>query len=1173
MERELKNALFTSDVLKYGAANITVKVIDFSPGSVVVKYRIGWNFKDGIHNAKDPIDIASLENKMHRVLMRNSGYIYKYHIQDDSIVAEKVIDMCEINKNGCQYECSFDYNILDFVCYCQSGMKLSEDGKTCYELPKPEPSPEPEPTALPEPSPEPEPTALPEPSPQPEPSPEPSPTPEPTSVPEPEPTPEPQPEPTAEPQPKAPEPTPEPQAEPEPTAEPVPSVQPEVINTSPKPGEEVVKTEPSPVVEHTIVQEHVSESGRGFPGDLIPEIVTEVETTTVRKTTMRPEITHSNIVHYLLPESTIQPEIAVTAMVDNIEDDKSESTEKTVKDDSDHVHAFLPDAEFHTTTEIVKEGALDEIIPVNIQPLIHESTYTTTTEKKEATTNIPETSEEPRKIEEVPMVDPIVVDVKPEITTITSTSSQQTIVIAHLPEEAIKNISSTEMSTTEAEPVTNTTPELSSKLYLTQLVQSNSTTEKVPDNSTEEQNWIPVVVNSDLGKVETDTFTEINKSESVDTTTAASDSETTTLSTEMPVKNVSESHQGIIAEPDNANTFENMSPFLPEIENDTLINILHSDLNHYPDHVFVHNEENTTKPPRLDNDEKNTTNPQDPYPKDTIPEVLPLNEQESKNSTENVTESVNEIKEEVKQTTPSPENATMQPEGTQTPISYAVTEIVSEAQNAQTNVTTEGTSIDRPNITATENATVLETSTEIEQEAVTYFKTLQNSIDVNNSSDINSSTEDLIAMETTTNIVLKATGVNSSYPQVIQVQHNDEPPTTIHAEIIQTVTHKVFVTEEPESANTTHQVSNDLSVVQQNETNENTTTTRQYLVREESEEQPTTQKLLLPVEAVTNTTVEHSNDITNYATIKSETGTSTSTAEIPVEDQKILSVIPLENHKKEEVKLDKKRVAENEDLNQLDESDVYNPEGFNDILSESQGSFAKSVDASTTEAANHPKDQQQKEFSDSYFLTNNEQKPVFEKPVKKNYYSGDKKDYYDKKSKLEKTAFEQEKVIVQQEKDEDGTTTISSLKDYKFEGDKLVQEEVTTRKVEATIAPFREVINSTKENTEELNVSVSSSTVSSAQEDSKAVVLIAPAGFSRCAAGQFECANGTSLKDGSYCIPKSDRCDSVDDCSDASDEISCLEEGCPGNFKVRRVFIVLDMVLISFLSSVQVVNA
>lgn len=53
----------------------------------------------------------------------------------------------------------------------------------------------------------------------------------------------------------------------------------------------------------------------------------------------------------------------------------------------------------------------------------------------------------------------------------------------------------------------------------------------------------------------------------------------------------------------------------------------------------------------------------------------------------------------------------------------------------------------------------------------------------------------------------------------------------------------------------------------------------------------------------------------------------------------------------------------------------------------------------------------------------------------------------------------------------------------------------------------------------------------------------------RCPVGQYQCLNGTAVKDGSYCIGISSRCDSLFDCSDGSDEVNCTQEGCPNNFR------------------------
>ena len=80
-------------------------------------------------------------------------------------------------------------------------------------------------------------------------------------------------------------------------------------------------------------------------------------------------------------------------------------------------------------------------------------------------------------------------------------------------------------------------------------------------------------------------------------------------------------------------------------------------------------------------------------------------------------------------------------------------------------------------------------------------------------------------------------------------------------------------------------------------------------------------------------------------------------------------------------------------------------------------------------------------------------------------------------------------------------------------------------------------------------VDMTISPVTSSVSDTSSSALPYPhALFSKCATGQFQCSNGTS-REGAYCVPLSSKCDSVNDCSDGSDEAKCIEEGCPGNFQ------------------------
>lgn len=151
MARHFNSTFQSSELLRWIHAftNSLANLNIFRSGSVVAKYRIAWRFKEGIHNAKDPITLEMLQRKIDTILQRNQGLIDSYHIADRPISAQKITDLCQIQNNGCEHLCKFDYgNRLDFICTCPKGMKLAADGKKCEETPATaEPSPEPHTTS------------------------------------------------------------------------------------------------------------------------------------------------------------------------------------------------------------------------------------------------------------------------------------------------------------------------------------------------------------------------------------------------------------------------------------------------------------------------------------------------------------------------------------------------------------------------------------------------------------------------------------------------------------------------------------------------------------------------------------------------------------------------------------------------------------------------------------------------------------------------------------------------------------------------------------------------------------------------------------------------------------------------------------------------------------------
>ncbi|CAG2065215.1 unnamed protein product [Timema podura] len=87
LEDEVKKALFDKQTLLYGAADIYVRAMEFSRGSVVAKLRIAWVFKQGIHNPPDPIKRDDVRRRMEDHLNTHRGYLESYHLPTGSVRA------------------------------------------------------------------------------------------------------------------------------------------------------------------------------------------------------------------------------------------------------------------------------------------------------------------------------------------------------------------------------------------------------------------------------------------------------------------------------------------------------------------------------------------------------------------------------------------------------------------------------------------------------------------------------------------------------------------------------------------------------------------------------------------------------------------------------------------------------------------------------------------------------------------------------------------------------------------------------------------------------------------------------------------------------------------------------------------------------------------------------
>ncbi|XP_025203974.1 uncharacterized protein LOC112600867 [Melanaphis sacchari] len=373
IETELKNALFKNQPSNSVADDIHIKVLEFSSGSVVAKYRIGWEYKDD-SEPQDLIDAVTLKTRLDSFIRESNGFLYNYKVPIHRLRSDPVMDKCKINNGKCSHYCSYDYKSLDFVCSCPSELTISENMKDCKRISKDinnddiddinvhddkhdedsfdtksdydsfselEPSsvpeskseveselkPEPEPSSEPEGKVEPEPNTVPEVEPEPNPSSESEgkAEPEPNTVPKVEP----EPKPSSESEGKA---EPEPNTVPEVEPEPKPSSESDIVGELVPSTESEVKAEPTPssVLEVKPESEPISESEvKAEPEpNSVSEVKAEPEPNTVPEVEPEPKPnTESEIVAELMPST--ESEVKAELMPSSVPEVKPEPTSES----------------------------------------------------------------------------------------------------------------------------------------------------------------------------------------------------------------------------------------------------------------------------------------------------------------------------------------------------------------------------------------------------------------------------------------------------------------------------------------------------------------------------------------------------------------------------------------------------------------------------------------------------------------------------------------------------------------------------------------------------------------------------------------------------------------------------------------------------------------------------
>ncbi|CAH1187528.1 unnamed protein product [Phyllotreta striolata] len=132
LEKLLKNNAI-GDILHEKEADdvfpeLRIRILEFSPGSIVAAFRMGWTNNNTIDME---IDTKAIRNDFNEFFERQSGFLGPYRVKQYSLKVRAIRDLCQITQPFCNSICRFDYNVLNFTCSCPPQVPAPENMTNC----------------------------------------------------------------------------------------------------------------------------------------------------------------------------------------------------------------------------------------------------------------------------------------------------------------------------------------------------------------------------------------------------------------------------------------------------------------------------------------------------------------------------------------------------------------------------------------------------------------------------------------------------------------------------------------------------------------------------------------------------------------------------------------------------------------------------------------------------------------------------------------------------------------------------------------------------------------------------------------------------------------------------------------------------------------------------------